>query len=675
MGDTGMRWGAGGRRLRTAALGVAVALVAGLTVGQAAPASPDGSRIERGTITYPSGPSPLVTPYCSEPTQGTFAWTIEGVRPGWVFALTANPGSEGADFDITFYSAPPVPCDSKTTVLQHRNKAGDEHAVVPAKATLAVVTLNVGAAASFTYEETIALGAIGPTTHHSPTVVAVIDVEGFSPYHNDFLAGHHPWGDAIDFGLHPSTYVDGYPTTAPSLTLDLPETDGENVNTLRLKDAPTWATMKKSTADAPNMYWLPGTKVIGALNFSSTPFAGPNDSHATTSTASAVGNIHGTCPECLVVMINAGPGALEWATSQDWIDVVTNSYEQSWVGSVANAVLPVPGVLRDSLWWGGEDRLTKAATEKGQSVVWAAGNGLVAGALQSPPQPTTYVSSQRGPDWVVTVGGVLPDGQKASGAGKPVDISSVALNYPSTGGTTADGAGKHSGTSNATPVVAGTLAKVIQMGRDLLQDDDGRHADGVVGQGMPVKCAPQSRIAPGLHRLEEEKGGGQADCPLGDGILTRDEVEDTVFHNVLPWPMHDLQYEGGPLNGGSGVLYPRVPTTAVAFAYVGHGVVRGTSDPTRFALEQLRFFDALQRRGAKLARPVGEEDWMIADSRCRQRLWGTWGGGYYHGQDWPTVETHPAALGWDGWCSAFVTSPMPVLEEQVGQPPKTFRLL
>lgn len=65
------------------------------------------------------------------------------------------------------------------------------------------------------------------------------------------------------------------------------------------------------------------------------------------------------------------------------------------------------------------------------------------------------------------------------------------------------------------------------------------------------------------------------------------------------------------------------------------GVLRGTSTPH--------------------ARPDGERAWFLADSMCRQRLWGTWTGALYRPGDEDSFDpvTDHVAVAWSSWCSAL----------------------
>ncbi len=454
-----------------------------------------------------------------------------------------------------------------------------------------------------------------PAAARPVTIVAVVD-SGFSPYPYDFVGHQHPWntdGDAnndFDFTTDPATYIEGYPGAAP-IAITVPTSPGQELGPLVAGDLGAWSGMQSSSLADVNLYWFPGTKVIGAVNFGDAFFEG-NDAHGTRSAASAAGNIHGSCAECLFVLVRNGQdgAGLRWAAAQPWIDVVTNSYGSSLLGNS----------IRDNIYFQGPVAETRAAAEAGQTILFSSGNGLL-NAFDVP--MFTYWSSEKGPDWTVTVGATtFIDHQTYLGAGKPVDISSVGTDYPSTGGTTAAGEGTHSGTSNATPVVAGAFAHTVQTARELLGDTTETHAGGVVASGTPIAC-----------------GSANPGCPLGDGILTRSELRDTVFYNALP-------------SAPSVVFDTAIPTTPLAYYYQGHGVIRGLSVPGAMAAERQRFAAALTGGVASYACPAGERNWFVVDSKCRQRLWGSWTGGYFYGQPLAlNVLADPIATAFDTWCS------------------------
>ena len=448
------------------------------------------------------------------------------------------------------------------------------------------------------------------------TVIGVVD-NAFTPYHFDFVGSEHPWNtDAdplndIDLTADPATYIDGYPGATP-LEVSVPTAPGEIVEGRDTGvDEEVWDGFIPSSLEPGhlNLYRFPGTKIIGAVNFT-TSWVGENSSHGTRSAASAAGNIHGACPECLVVLITGGSeDGLRWAAAQDWIDVVTNSYGNS-----------TTLVLRDNIYLNAPVTATRAASEAGQTIVFSAGNGL-ANAYDVP--MLTFWSSEKGPDWTVTVGAVTPDTKQTYlGHGKPVDISSIGSAYPSTGGGTAAGTGTHSGTSNAAPVVAGTIAAVIQEARELLGDTTVTHADGVVASGAPVAC-----------------GDANPDCVLADGVLTRQELHDLVLRATEHSP--------------STVDVQTIPSGEHAYYYQGHGVVRGRIDgEDPYRAERLRYAETLAGESALPPRPEIEERWFVVDSFCRQRLWGAWSGGRYRGTV-PALDPQTDPFGWPlhMWCS------------------------
>jgi hypothetical protein len=614
-----------------------VFLVAGLLgVVGLRPADAAADRVVTGTVkvaTATAARAQRCVTTLAPDQQGQVGWTINGVVPGRTFTLTATDKSGTQDFEISFYPSLAA-CQDSATGLPHSNVAGDEVGVVPVGATVALVTLYTGTpGAEFTYRES---DAPAPASRRGPqplTVVAVID-GGFSPYHLDFRGSYHPFNrDAdpsnnVNFNADPRTFISGMPATTP-LSLTLPADPAADVSTLREgADKAVWDSMQSSSADNVKIYRFPGTKIIGAVNFPDPTTVGPaevekapefygdNDSHGSRSAAVAAGNLHGTCAECVFVLINgATSDALAWAASQPWIDVITNSYGHSIVGDL------VLGQVRDNIYFDAPIEATRAAVEAGQTIVFSAGNGFL-NAFDVP--MFTYWSSEKGPDWIVTVGAIDPHAdQQYSGAGKPVDISSYGAAYTSTGGKTANGEGEHTGTSNAAPVTAGTFASVIQQGRVLLDDRTEGHANGVVASGKAVSC-----------------GAANASCPLGDGVLTRAEVQKAVFENVLP----------SRLALTADTVWPSTPYN---YYYQGHGVISGRANPQKFAAEQRRFGDALAGIApAGMTRPAGEHNWMVVDSKCRQTLWGAWTGGYYTGTT-PALDrtADPIAFPFNEACS------------------------
>ncbi|MDQ1437608.1 MAG: serine protease [Acidimicrobiaceae bacterium] len=618
------------RLLRLGSILGAAGLIVSATGSVAAHASTD--RTVHGQVAQSTGlpRGQGATARCAlsgQSVPGTYT-TITDVAPGRSFSLTADAGSWQTDFDIAFYATGPV-CNGTAAVrgLTYTNFAGDEFGVVPAGATFAIVTLaSPGANEAFTYrefdEDTVTLPN---PDQQRPTVVAIIEpttaasaANGFSPYHLDFSGAEHPWNkDAnpnndIDFTADPSTYLPGYPG-ADAVNITVPTGPGQDVSTLGDgPDKAAWASMELSPADgaSAHLYRLPGTKIIGGATFafgdgsvldagSGSIYSPDNlESHGTKTSSVAAGNIHGTCPECVLVLLRGNTAAaMTWATSQRWIDVISNSYGAT--GAVPNPSAPLRDVIRNGV-------------EDGQSSVWAAGNGLD----DNDGVPwEDYTDYRPGADWGVTVGGVSVTGDQSNGASRPVDVASYDEGYPAVGGKTSDGQARFSGTSNAAPVVAGTLAEIILAGRALLGDTTPGHHDGIVAEGQPRACE-----------------GPATSCPLDDGVLTRAEVQSVLYNNVYTSPARpDGLGPSGPANSLVGTS-PSVPSVA-AYTAQGHGIVHGRYGATRYAVEQRRFLDALRGAWGTTRRPPGERAWMTADSLCRQRLWGTWDGGYYHDGD------------------------------------------
>jgi hypothetical protein len=446
-------------------------------------------------------------------------------------------------------------------------------------------------------------------------VIAILD-GGINPYHWDFAASKMPQqSDAEpgnDLPLHrPATeWLPGMEKAElqsfepVKVTLDENDAKTQSV-TLAEADA---TTIKTSKAGEYRGYWLPGTKIIGAMSFAGSAeselFQGV-DAHGVGTTSSATGNLHGTCPECLLFYIEYGDdpeAAIEWAQRQPWIDVISNSYGHGdAVPKVYSGANPVKQL---------------EATERGQTLVWSAGNGFENAYVVT--NPTTY-SSQKGPDWLITVGASSPgkdnhygnDGEGSSefGAGKPVDVAGIGDYYPNAYGATGvgdTGPSGFSGTSNAAPTVAGLYGRALYEARKRLAGPSRTQDQGVIAAGAPVPC-----------------GAARPDCELADGELTGQELRTRLLHGAVP-------SEGGmtgPVGIGEG------PTAAeFKLAGEGHGTYfarQAGPDSDAWLTEFARITGPLDGSMPALERPAGEREWMIVDSYCRQDNWGSWTGGYY----------------------------------------------
>jgi hypothetical protein len=449
------------------------------------------------------------------------------------------------------------------------------------------------------------------------TVVATIDFN-FVPYHWDFLASKMPQAldkdPSNDLPLHrpPHEWLPGFPDPERAfrsynrfdLTLEEKNPDVPLIG-LDAKDLPKWDKVKKSTFEKLHYYWMPNTKVIGAIEFGDQKLHGDSGDHGTGVTSVSVGNIHGTCPECLLVFINLDDGdtadAIRWAMAQPWIDVISNSYGHG-IAKVYNG----PGVEE-----------SRDASERGQSVVFSAGNGVENAFTVT---NSTYMSAEKGPDWMITVGAVSPgednpygqsfgsDHGSYVGAGKPVDVAGLGLKYPSAyNSQTVSGTGTSgfSGTSNAAPTIAGIYARALYRARLELAGPSRIQKNGVIAIGDPYDC-----------------GSARPNCELKDGLLTAAELRNRLFKGAIHTAAGTTTFVGGNVS----------PTGEDEFMNEGHGTyfARETRDDKAWLKEFRRIIGPLFGRAKELERPEGEEEWMIVDSFCRQEIWGEWTHGYYN---------------------------------------------
>ncbi len=459
-------------------------------------------------------------------------------------------------------------------------------------------------------------------------VVAVID-SGISPYHWDFLASKMPQAtnkdrsDDLPLSQSPDKWLPGFPSpksfgsyTEMKLTLEQDD-DSVKLADLKAKDEAKWAAVKASTPASVNYYWFPGTKVIGGISFGYTeqvtevldtttaplPEVGwtytdiYDTGHGLGTSSVSVGNFHGTCPECLIVHITAADTtatehALAWAESQPWIDVVSNSYGLQTVPN---------GAVRDGLY-GGQTEPQKVASERGQTIVFSAGNGIE-NAFAVP--FSTLTSSVKGPDWVVTVGATHPSNKSQySGSGKPVDVAGIGSGYPSAyNSATVSGGSKFSGTSNAAPTISGTYSRGLYLARRAMAGPSRIQKDGVISVGKAT-C-----------------GRVRRDCEVRDGKLTAVELRDRLLKGAV-------STGGGTTPAGTSSV-DRVADEH--YAAEGHGTyyARLKQDDELWLAEFNRFFDPVLGRAAVVPRPADEEAWFRVDSWCRQHIFGAWKDGYY----------------------------------------------
>lgn len=418
-------------------------------------------------------------------------------------------------------------------------------------------------------------------------VIAFVD-SGINPYHQDFRAP--------EFNHHPSKYIEGYPKDAPALKLALDVADKKGYEAARKADALEWPKVQAS-----KLQWFPGTRVIGGISigaggsgaFPEFPILDENG-HGTGVASVAAGQYFGSNPNALIVMVEGlGGASLEWATSQKWIDIVSNSW-----GNIGN--LPL-----------GSAQTSKEATERGQTVAFASGNGAsntnsstafpADGPVEDPCKCKTpdsnpsLTSPYGGPSWVLTVGAVSPiNGQAHWWHSIPVDVSSFGSKWRAAGAFGVKIQPKDEdnietrdfgGTSCATPVTAGVLSAVIEAAREALNDNiAGQKADQVV-----------AKAGPGAQKF--------AKGPLEDGKLTREEAETIVMKTAFPVAADPEKITWD---------YAVRPTTEAYFVYQGYGVVN--RDSKALALKVL--FGA-----EELADRAEVDQWLTVVDALRDAAW------------------------------------------------------
>lgn len=441
-------------------------------------------------------------------------------------------------------------------------------------------------------------------------VVAVVDT-GFNPYHHDFQAALMPQAlnedpaDDLPLGTDPSTWVPGYPapsTFASFDRLDLTPTAGDSTlvpNDLHAKDAKEWEKMRTSSTGDIHMAWIPGTKVIGAVTFNGGD-GFSSGSHGVGTSSVSVGNLHGTCPHCLLVFVDGTQEqANRWVEQQDWIDLQTNSWGFSTT---------IAG--RERVYAHSDTDSQRDAVDRGQSIFFSAGNGVDGSFVATNP---TLFSSQEGPDWIVTVGAIMPDGS-STGSGKPADVASVGTDYPSAyGATNVTNGQTFGGTSNATPVTAGLYAEALHQLRHRMTGASRLQRDGVVAQGT-LAC-----------------GAARADCATADGQLTVHELREALFRAAA------TTEQGWDVGGLTGPI-PATNGPEETFMAEGHGSFWGRYQGDDVYQAQVERIAGYAAGDWFEPQPESQAAWFVADSLCRQGGWGAWEHGDAAGADAPASD-------------------------------------
>ena len=306
------------------------------------------------------------------------------------------------------------------------------------------------------------------------TVIAVVD-SGINPYHEDF---RRP-----DLTVHPSTYIEGFPRSTPSLNIDL-HSGLPNAIAAREHDSDEWKRVGRN-----ELMWIPGTNIIGAIG----PFdEGENEEpvfdtygHGTSTASLAGGMIHGPRSDrILIVAVKGLVDGLRWAAKQPWIDVITNSWA---------SYLTIIGV-------GGAADASRAAVKAGKTVCFSSGNDSLP-ILHEP---------AAGPSWPLTIGAAsaVTRGDHYY-SNYPNDALGLSWVQAATR-TSFDGSRIFNGTSASAPNACGVIAETLA---------EVRAAVGDTREGPHGKAVAVGNKQKGL---------------LDDGRLTRAELEDAILSTAQP---------------------------------------------------------------------------------------------------------------------------------------------
>lgn len=381
------------------------------------------------------------------------------------------------------------------------------------------------------------------------TVIAVVD-SGINPYHDDFARP--------DLTAHPSTYISGYPKSAPALRLSLGERD---FRAAVAKDEKVWEKMPANT-----LTWIPGTNIIGAAGPFDSGDTKPlldDDGHGTATASLAAGMLHGPqSPNVLLVAIKGYEDGLRWAAKQPWIDIVTNSW---------GPLLGATGPLEIAGTQGGTAAAARASVAEGKVTCFATGNFA---------NPTLHDPSA-GPAWIMNVGAASETtrGEHVYTAW-PNDILGLsvvdAADNQSTDGVNAG----FNGTSAASPNACGSIAAALARARDAVGDTvEGPHRGGLL-------------VGP------KRKGY------LEDGVLTRVELEDAAMATAQP-------AETSPPSTQDPFAIPAPP--AGGFVRGGYGIVDDGSAADAYDL----ILGRIDRPDRTL-----EDAWFAALEEVRNAIWG-----------------------------------------------------
>lgn len=391
----------------------------------------------------------------------------------------------------------------------------------------------------------------GGTTVEPTGVIALVDT-GINPYHVAFRDG----SDRAQ--RHPSTYLEGYPAHAQRLKLTL---DAASYEDAVAADCETWQGLEEG-----QLYWIPGTKIVGAVAVLApgegyAPDACPDslildgNSHGTmTASRAAAGDWYGACETCRVVAVQGlNDEAVVWtAENAGWIDAQSNSWgplplwEPTGVVEESTGIAGSPDFARNVEW-----------SAQQHPTFFATGNGIMAfaGVVGNP----TWTQSELTPS-VIGVGG-HDSGYVNTWPDAPPHVISDSCESWAAHSDSLDAAEEDvgGGTSAASPYAAGQSVRYVIEARAILGDPGTGVRDGVVAEGTPPADVTEG--------------------PLADGVFTADEWREVLMKTATERPQR--QDEDGPVCEAPGwhiysatpVRWTDVPDGYPEYHLIGYGAV------------------------------------------------------------------------------------------------------
>lgn len=431
----------------------------------------------------------------------------------------------------------------------------------------------------------------------SNAVVGFFDT-GINPYNRTFR------DTSPRAQQHPSTYLPSFPKDAEALHLSLDAPDY-----LSAVQADCERVWKKIVPG--KLYWIPGTRIVGAISFQLSDMSPACDGdapvetrildtagHGTMVASRGASKEYGACRDCLIVAAQWGSvlgardeavNGLRWlAANRHWIDAQSHSWgpivplwDPANAGDAAGAGLA-----------GGDpefNALVEMASQRNLAF-WASGNGVAFrfGVLGHPtllaPHLTPSAIAVGGHDsgFVTTWPGFAPHlvSDACSSWAAPMDDMDGSE----------DTIG--SGTSGATPFVAGGAARILKEARAILGDPRiGVHGDAVAR-------GPAGLVPAG---------------PLKDGVLTLAEWRELVLKTATARPTK--QFEDGPpcpadLYMPTPLKWTDMPPDYPEYTTIGYGAVDDPAVATAFAV----------LRGAPLPDRTRTDEHFAQDAALRAAL-------------------------------------------------------